>query len=77
MADQFEAAAKFVAAAIDCDPASLRPDSALAQHPNWDSLSHLNVMVMLEREFGVVIDDASIEKYSRLSAIEELMRVNS
>ncbi len=66
--------AALLAGAIGGEPGSFPPNSALGSHPQWDSVSHINVMLELEKEFGVTIDDASIEKYSHLSAIDELIR---
>ncbi|MGD0027110.1 MAG: acyl carrier protein [Xanthobacteraceae bacterium] len=67
--------AELVASAIGGEPGSFQADSELGRHPKWDSFSHLNVMLLLEQEFGIVIDDATIDKYSRLSAIDELVKV--
>ncbi len=72
--NKYISGAALLANATGGEPSSFPPDSALGQHPQWDSVSHINVMLELEKEFGVIIDDASIEKYSRLSAIDELIR---
>jgi acyl carrier protein len=61
-----------VATALDCDPASLGPTSALARHPKWDSFGHLRVMIQLEENYGVAINDTNIRKYEAFAAIEAL-----
>lgn len=69
---RFQSASALVADAIGCDAASLGTDSAITKHPSWDSISHLNVMMLLEEEFGVEINEASIMQFTTLPAIERL-----
>ncbi len=71
---KYVSGAALLAGAIGGEPSSFPPDSTLGRHPLWDSLSHLSVMLLLEKEFGVSIDDTNIEKYSRLSAIDDLVK---
>ena len=61
-----------IAAALDCDPASLTATSALARHPKWDSFGHLRIMIQLEESYGVEINDETIRKYETFTAIEAL-----
>lgn len=70
--DSFKLAAKLVAGALSCPEDSIDTESALGVHPQWDSISHLNVMMALEEAFGTPIDDMTIEKYQTLYAIQAL-----
>ena len=59
-----------VAAALECDPASLTETSALARHPKWDSFAQLRIMIQLEENYGVEINDANIRRFETFTAIE-------
>lgn len=60
---------QLVAEALNCDPASLNADSGLNRHPDWDSMGHLNVMLALERLYGIEINDQSIVRFGAMAAI--------
>ena len=74
MSTQYASAVELLASALNCEPETLSSDSAIAQHPAWDSISHLNVMMVLEQEFGIPIDDVTIERFTRLSEVEKLFQ---
>ncbi len=38
----------------------------------WDSLGHIDVILSLERAYGISLDDAAVEKYKTMRAIVEL-----
>ena len=65
---------QLVAEALGCDVASLVADSRLGNHPQWDSVGHLTVMLALERLYGVTLSDETIRRYDSLAAIRELHR---
>lgn len=60
---------QLVAEALNCDPASLNAGSGLNRHPDWDSMGHLNVMLALERLYGIEIDDQSIVRFGAMAEI--------
>lgn len=62
---------QLVAEALGCAVASLTGDSRLGNHPNWDSVGHLTVMLALERHYGVTLSDETIRRYDSLAAIRE------
>lgn len=49
-----------IAEALDCPVETLDRDSALGRHPAWDSMGQLNIMLALERRFGLPITDETI-----------------
>jgi len=63
--------ADLVARALECDPASLTPDSALNGHPQWDSFGHLRVMMAIESHYGIAISEESILRFQSMAAIVE------
>ena len=60
---------ELVANAIGCSPDSLSDDSAMYRDFGWDSFGHLNVILTLEREYGIEVDDAAVESYSTMREI--------
>jgi len=58
-----------VAQALECPEDTLTPKSGLANHPNWDSLGHLNIMTSLEEHYGIEINDDTIRRFQSLSEI--------
>jgi acyl carrier protein len=71
---EYTEVATIVASALECDPAELTLESGLNRHPRWDSLAHLEVVVSLENEFGVVIDQQVIRRTLTIELILELLR---
>jgi acyl carrier protein len=61
-----------VAEALGCPVDSLSRDSAYMQHPAWDSLGHLAVLVSLEEEFGLDLNDETALRYVSMQSILEL-----
>ncbi len=58
-----------IAEALGCAESSLAEDSRLGNHPNWDSVGHLSVMLALEQHYGVEITDETIRRYDNVAAI--------
>lgn len=53
-------------------------DSSMDNMPNWDSLRHMNLVLALEEEFGVVIPDedaGNITSYKLIKLVlEDLLK---
>lgn len=53
------------------------PDEiAYGQYPQWDSLSHLTLILTLEEEFGITIPDEDVQHLISLSLIKEWLESN-
>ena len=52
----------------------LADDSALGETPGWDSFAQLNIMLELERRYGIAITDKTIRAYSNLATIDRLAK---
>lgn len=68
---------ELIANALECDVNSIKPDSGLGKHFNWDSLGHVAVMVALEDKYGIEINDRNIESLSNFTAIKEYVKKNT
>ena len=55
---------------------SVPDDIAYGQCPQWDSLSHLTLILTLEDEFGVTIPDEEVQHLISLSLIKEWLESN-
>ncbi len=51
-------------------------DIAYGQYPQWDSLSHLTLILTLEEEFGITIPDEDVQHLISLSLIKEWLESN-
>lgn len=61
-----------VADALAVKTDSLNENSAMGQHPNWDSFNHLSIVVAIESSYGILIPDEDLMKYDNMKAIIEL-----
>ena len=55
---------------------SVPDDNAYGQCPQWDSLSHLTLILTLEEEFGLAIPDEEVQHLISLSLIREWLETN-
>lgn len=61
-----------VSGALARDRAAFTEDSAMYRDHGWDSFGHLEVVLAIERHYGVTIDEQSVEHYTSMRAILEL-----
>jgi acyl carrier protein len=67
---------RVMADVFEVDPAEL-PDHVTSQDlEQWDSLRHLELMLELEREFGVEISSEAMPELLSLDAVEAYLRAN-
>lgn len=67
--DPFELVAK----ALKTKKETLTIDSRMHEHPSWDSIEHISIIVEIETIHGIVINDDDIMKYTTMKAIVELL----
>ena len=65
--------ARVIADVLGVPAASLTRDSSPDTLPQWDSLSHLNLVVALESEFGVTLTDDDVMEMLSVSLIEVIL----
>ena len=54
---------KLIFEALECEEESLNESSGLNNHPAWDSMGHLAVIMALEKKYSINIDDDLINKF--------------
>jgi acyl carrier protein len=52
------------------------PELALGDLPQWDSMGHMEVMIVLEQYFGVEINNETIAGLTSIPLIQEYIRSN-
>ena len=62
-----------LAQALDCRVDDILDTSALGTHPNWDSLAHMRLLVLLESDYNFIITDESIEQFKTVSGIHSAL----
>jgi acyl carrier protein len=65
----FEKLIKIIADQLDVDPAKITPESHLMEDLKADSMDLVEMIMMLEEEFGIVITDESIYSYKTVGEI--------
>jgi acyl carrier protein len=58
-----------IAEALESEPNSLHGDAGLGRHPKWDSLGHLRVMLVLEKKYGVILDENTMTTCTSIKSI--------
>ena len=49
-----------ISGALGVEKSLVQPDVGLGRIPEWDSLSHLTVIVALETEYGIVFSENEV-----------------
>jgi acyl carrier protein len=65
-----------LAEAIQAPPEQVTADLAFGDLPQWDSLGHMEVMLRLEEQFGVVIDADTIAQLISVPEICKYLEAN-
>lgn len=76
MCDQIvsERVRKIVSTMMAVSPQSLALDAPLHQMPSWDSIQHLNLILALEEEFGLVFEPERLENFTTLTSIINMVK---
>ena len=60
-----------LAEALECEVDEISDTSGLGIHPKWDSLAHMRLLLILEREYNISITDESIEKFMTFDGLQK------
>ena len=58
---------------LEVDPGSLNAESAIGSVEKWDSIGHLNLMVMLGGKYGFEVDAGILAETQNLAEIAKLI----
>ena len=62
--------------ALQVPPELVTPDLQFGDLPQWDSMGHMEVMILLESTFGVEINTDTIADLTSSSTIREYLKEN-
>jgi citrate synthase len=62
--------------ALQVPPDQVTPDLQFGDLPQWDSMGHMEIMILLESSFGVEINADTIADLTSSSAIREYLKEN-
>ena len=60
-----------LAQALKVEVTDISPETAFGDFPQWDSLGHMELMILLEEQFGVEINADTITELVSVQAIYE------
>ena len=60
---------EYISERLAISASQLSNESGLGLTPGWDSIAHLEIMVFLEKEYGVLIDEHSMVVCSRIESM--------
>jgi acyl carrier protein len=64
-----EALINDIAIILKVSPDRLNKNSSIGSIPEWDSFSHIEIMLYLEEKYDLLIDEHSIEKLVKIKNI--------
>ncbi|MGD8455349.1 MAG: acyl carrier protein [Anaerolineales bacterium] len=67
----FEKVRTVLAQALKVEADEISSDTAFGDLPQWDSMGHMEVMILLEENFGVEINAETISELINVQAIYE------
>lgn len=67
--NRFERLQTLLADIFEVDTADITMETQFGDLPRWDSMGHMDLMVALERKFGIEISAESIRDLVSISAI--------
>jgi acyl carrier protein len=62
--------------ALQVPPDQVSADLQFGDLPQWDSMGHMEVMILLEAEFGIEINPDTITNLTSFEAIREYLEDN-
>lgn len=58
---------------MEADSGTLRPDSALRDLPDWDSMAALSFVAMLKEQFGKTVGGQQLRSFTTVRQLIDLM----
>ncbi|MEI7811113.1 MAG: acyl carrier protein [Ignavibacteria bacterium] len=64
---------KTILETLEIDNFDIQPESTADQVPGWDSLSHINVILAIEKEFNVRFKGVEVMKLKNIGDLQNLV----
>jgi acyl carrier protein len=62
---------------VDLDEGSVKPDTTANDIEEWDSLSHIRLIVAIERKFNIKFKNSEIESLKRVGDLVALVQAKA
>ena len=73
LADVNAALAEIIRDVLDDPELEITPETSASDHPDWDSFSHVNIIVAVEMRFGTKFQTAEIESVRNVGELASLV----
>ncbi len=64
---------KVILTELELDDFNIADETTANQVPNWDSLNHINIILAVEKEFGVKFKGTEILKVKNIGELQKLI----
>lgn len=64
---------KVILTELELDDFNIVDETTASQVPNWDSLNHINIILAVEKEFGVKFKGTEILKIKNIGELQKLV----
>ncbi len=64
---------KVILTELELDDFNIVDETTANQVPNWDSLNHINIILAVEKEFGVKFKGTEILKIKNIGELQKLV----
>ena len=71
--EKIQAAIRFLSSMLGLPEEELCPDSSMDNTPTWDSVEHMNICLLFERQFGIKMNMDIITSVTSIRALAELI----
>jgi acyl carrier protein len=75
--DIYDGLTEILRQTFDDDTIVARPDMTAADIPDWDSFTHINIIVATELKFGVSFGTGEIEALKNVGELARLVKVKT
>ena len=72
-AREIQAAIRFLSSMLGLPEGELGPNSSMDNTPTWDSVEHMNICLLFERQFGIKMNMDIITSVTSIRALAELI----
>lgn len=68
---------KVILKELELDDFDIQDETLASQVPGWDSLSHVNVIVAIEREFKIRFKSSEILKFRNIGEMQQMVNIKT
>ena len=62
----------FLSEILQCDASDIGVNTSFKNHPNWDSFTHVEVMMLLDEKFSIDFCEDNFNKFGQAREVDKL-----